>query len=180
MEARNPDKLWQAFGELIKEDVSFCNSLKINLIGQIDQSVRKSIADNGLDNHVSLSGYVPHNHVATINKNSSVLLLTLNPDSKPLSKGLVPAKLFEYLASGRPILCIGSEDGDAAHILNETRAGITVSFEDKEKMKETIQNLFHKFLENDLPDNSNVESERYSRRNLAYEYSILLNKTINN
>lgn len=178
MKVRNPDKLWQAFGELVKEDESFSNSLKINLIGQIDHSVKKSIADNGLDRNVSLVPYVPHDQVAAINNNSSVLLLTLNPDSKPFSKGLVPAKLFEYLASGRPILCIGPEDGDAAHILTETHAGQTVSFENKEKMKEIVKDLYNKYLMNGLPSNESKEVEKYSRRALAGEYGRLLDKTI--
>ncbi len=176
-EVRNPDTLWQAFGELAKENESFGISLRINLIGQIDLSVKKSIADNGLDNHVSISAYVPHNQVAAINRDSSLLLLTLNPDSKPLAKGLVPAKLFEYLASGRPILCIGPEDGDAAQILNETHAGITVSFEDKEKMKAVILDHYNQYLEGGLPSNGSKGIEKFSRKALAEEYSRLLNKT---
>lgn len=178
MEARNPEKLWQAFSELLKEDASFRNSLRINLIGQIDQSVKKSIALNGLETHVSLSAYVPHDQVAAINRNSCVLLLTLNPDSKPLAKGLVPAKLFEYLASGRPILCIGPEDGDAARILKETGAGLTVSFGDKEKMKETLKNFYQRYLENDLPNNTNTAAEHYSRKNMSEKYAMLLNHSI--
>jgi hypothetical protein len=82
------------------------------------------------------------------------------------------------MASGRPILCIGPENGDAAHILKETHAGQTVGFEDKEKMKEIIKDLFHKYLENRLPSNESKEVEKYSRRALAGEYGRLLDKTI--
>ena len=176
MEVRNPEKLWQAIGELIKEDPSFGKALKVNLIGQIDNSVRRCIVESGLENNVLYQAYVPHNQVAAINKDSSVLLLTLNPDSKPLAKGLVPAKLFEYLASQRPILCIGPEDGDAAQILKETNSGITIGFEDKDKMKQVILDLYQQYKTNGLPDNETSSIEKYSRKALAGDYARLLDK----
>ena len=89
---------------------------------------------------------------------------------------LLTGKLFEYLASGRPILCIGPEDGDAARILKETQAGVTVRFEDRERMKETVKGLYQKYLENGLPNNSNAEIERYSRRELTKQYAKILNQ----
>jgi glycosyltransferase involved in cell wall biosynthesis len=98
------------------------------------------------------------------------------PNCEPRAKGLVTGKLFEYMASGRPILCIGPEDGDAARILNETHAGITVNFEDKEKMKEIVKSLYQKYLENDLPDNMSAEVEQYSRKEMAKKSSALLNQ----
>jgi hypothetical protein len=176
MKVRNPEKLWQALGELVKGDPSIGKDLKVNLIGQIDNSVRNSIVENGLTNKVNYQTYVPHDQVAAINKNSSVLLLTLNPDNKPLAKGLVPAKLFEYLASGRPILCIGPNDGDAARILKETKAGITIGFDDKEKMKEVIMDYYQQYITNGLPDNETTSIEKYSRKALAGEYASLLDK----
>jgi len=39
-------------------------------------------------------------------------------DSKPLSLGTTPAKLFEYVASGVPIVYVGHPDGEAARILS--------------------------------------------------------------
>lgn len=176
MEVRNPEKLWQAFGELVREDESFGSSLRINIIGQIDNSVRRSIAECGLTKNVSLRPYVPHDEVAVINRDSTLLLLTLNPEDKPMSKGLVPAKLFEYLASGRPILCIGPEDGDAAQILRETSAGTTVGFGDKEKMKAEIMRLYKFHKTGGIPTRHNDTLEKYSRRTLAGEYAALLDK----
>ena len=176
MEVRNPEKLWQAFGELVKEDESFGSSLRINIIGQIDNSVRRSIAECGLTKNVSLRPYVPHDEVAVINRDSTLLLLTLNPEDKPMSKGLVPAKLFEYLASGQPILCIGPEDGDAAQILRETSAGTTVGFGDKEKMKAEIMQLYELHKTGGIPTRHDKAVEKYSRRALAGEYAALLDK----
>jgi hypothetical protein len=92
--------------------------------------------------------------------------------------GILTGKLYEYLASRRPILAIGPEDGDAAQLLAETKAGQIVGFENKEKMKAIVRDLYQRYLENGLPDNTNAEVEQYSREALAGEYVRLINKTI--
>ena len=175
---QNPEQFWQVLGELVKEDEEFSKKLKIKLIGQIDNSVIRSIKEQGLSGYVALSPYVPHDQVSEVHRSSTLLLLFLMPDSEPRTKGLLTGKLFEYMASGRPILCIGPEDGDAAHILKETHAGQTVNFEDKKKMKEVIKDLYQKYLKNGLPSNESQEVEKYSRRALTGEYGKLLDKTI--
>ena len=174
---QNPKQFWQVLGELVKEDEEFSKKLKIKLIGQIDNSVIRSIEEQGLSGYVALSPYVPHDQVSEVHRSSTLLLLFLMPDSEPRAKGLLTGKLFEYMASGRPILCIGPEDGDAAHILKETHAGQTVNFEDKKKMKEVIKDLYQKYLENGLPSHESKEVEKYSRRALTGEYAKILNKS---
>lgn len=175
---QNPSNLWQALAELIKEDSGFDKSLRINMIGQIDSTVVSSINENGLTQHVAYSPYMPHDQVSAVHRSSTLLLLLLMPDSEPRAKGLLTGKLFEYMASGRPILCIGPEDGDAARILRETGAGQTISFEDKEKIKEALKNLYQRYLENDLPNNTNTTIEHYSRKNMAEKYAKLLNQSV--
>jgi len=171
---QNPEMLWEAIGELVKENDGFAHQLQINMIGQIDSSVVKAIEQQGLSQYVTYSPYIPHEQVSAVHRSSTLLLLLLMPDSEPRAKGLLTGKLFEYLASGRPILCIGPEDGDAAKVLNETGAGTTVSFGDKEKMKDTIKALYNRYLEGNLTNDANPVVEQYSRRVLAGEYVKLL------
>ena len=52
-------------------------------------------------------------------------------------------KFFEYLAAGKPILCLGPADGDAAEIIKKCRSGITVDYNDSEKISEFLANLDH-------------------------------------
>ena len=172
---QNPEKLWEALGELIKTNEGFDKDLQINIIGQIDNTVVNAIDKNGLTQHVTYSPCIPHSKVSAVHRSSTLLLLLLMPNCEPRAKGLVTGKLFEYMASGRPILCIGPEDGDAARILNETHAGITVNFEDKEKMKEIVKSLYQKYLENNLPNNSTTKIKQYSRQVLTEQYAKLLN-----
>ena len=176
---QNPNNLWQAFKDLTDSDEQFNKDLKINLIGQLDNTVKQAIETNGLTQHVSYSGYIPHTQVAQVNRNASILLILLMPGNSAEVRGMMTSKLFEYLASGRPILCIGPEDGDVARILKETQAGITIGFDDKEKMKEVISDFYHKHLAHELTDIVCDKINNYSRQSLAGNYAKLLNKTLN-
>lgn len=171
---QSPEHLWEALSELTKENDRFAHDLKINIIGQIDKTVVQAITSQGLDNRVEYTPYIPHSEVSAVHRASSLLLLLLMPDDEPRAKGLLTGKLFEYLASGRPILCIGPEDGDAAHIIEETHAGQTVSFSNKEKIKLVIEGFYREYLENGLPFNENKEIEKYSRKAQTEKYVNLL------
>lgn len=171
---RNEHQLWQALGELKASDSQFSSKLKIRLIGQVDQSVAKSIQANGLTESSELIPYIPHDQIQEQQASSQVLLLLIN--HTPNAKGILTGKLFEYIAAGRPILCIGPEDGDAARILDETHAGRTVGFEDKEKIKAIIKELYQSYLEGRLLSNQNKGIEQYSRKALAKDFANLLNR----
>ena len=171
---RNPECLWQALGELVAEDAGFAEKLQVKLIGQVDKEVTQTIARNGLEGHVTLSPYIPHDQVAMALHQSSVLLLPLMSDAESDTLGLIPAKLFEYMASGRPILCIGPTDGDTAKILDETHAGVTVEFNDKAKAKDSVKTLYQRYLTEGLPDKATTEISRFSRKKLSEDYTILL------
>ena len=178
--ARNATKFWEALGELIKDEnqSDFSNLLKIRLIGQVDNSVLISIKENKLENHVEIIPYIPHEKVIIEQSSSQVLLLFVN--NSPNAKGILTGKIFEYMASGRPILAIGPKDGDTAIILDETKSGTIVDFEDKDGMKEIILDLFNKYKENQLITKENESVKKYSRRALAKEYVNLIERILKN
>ena len=166
--------MWAALKELKEEDTEFGKRLKIKLIGQVDQSVTEDLNDMELRDNTEIIPYIPHSEIQQMQQSSQVLLLLIN--NTPNAKGIMTGKLFEYLASGRPILCIGPLDGDAARILKETYAGQTIGWEDKGKMKEVIKELYNNYLEDRLPFNANKEIEIYSRRALSGQYAKILDK----
>ena len=175
--SRNAPVLWQALQELKKEIDGFGQALRIKLVGQIDQSVTEGLNTCGLMENAELITYVPHDEVKQLQESSQVLLLLIN--NAPNAKGILTGKLYEYLASGRPILCIGPKDGDAARILKETGAGQTANFDDKEETKKIIKEYYQYYLEKGLPFQTNNNIEKYSRKALAEKYGKLLDKCIN-
>jgi glycosyltransferase involved in cell wall biosynthesis len=161
---RNPLNLWQALKELTNEDQRFAQQLEIRNVGKIDYTAIETMKSFGLDQYLNKVDYLPHEKVIEQQQNASMLLLLVN--RTPNAKLIVTGKIFEYLVSGRPILCIGPEDGDAAAILKETGCGKTFDFEEVEKLKEHILKSFSLFKKNKLtPSCKNIE--HYNRKNLT-------------
>ena len=61
-------------------------------------------------------------------------------------------------------------------VINQT--GITVDFNDKEKMKSVILDLYKKYQENQLVTNDIKAVEKYSRRNLVKDFVKILNEIV--
>lgn len=175
--SRNAIHFWKAIGDLAKNDSQFRNDLSIKLIGQVDVSAIETVKANGIMDNTELIPYIPHEEINKMQMESQVLLLLIN--NTPNAKGILTGKLFEYLSSGRPILCVGPEDGDAAHIISEAKAGVTVGFEDKEKMKTEIMRLYEAYKKG-IPHQTDIDLvSRYSRKENAIAFAQLLNELTN-
>lgn len=170
---RNPVKLWKVISSLVEKNASFKNDLEILLIGKNDFSVFESINENNLKPYVKTIDYLPHDQVSYHTMNAQLLLLPLN--NTPNVKGIIPGKIFEYLASRRPIFCLGPVDGDSARIINETKTGTVIDFDDTETLHNELERYYNLFKKNALFVNS-TGIEKFSRRNLCGEISELLNQ----
>lgn len=173
--SRNCETLWQALGELAREREDLRKDLVIRLTGNIDYSVRQSIALAGLEVYLQHKAYLPHHEVIRQQRRSQVLLLLLN--DTPQSKGIVTGKLFEYLSARRPVLLIGPEDGDAAAILKETSAGQVAAFGDKESIKRLLEAYYIKYRAGRL-EAATTGIEAYSRKNLARKVCSVLDSVV--
>ncbi len=172
---RNPVVLWRALSELIKENHEIKNNLEIKLVGKVDYIAQQSIEEFGLSKFVSRIDYMTHQEVTEVQQQSQILLLIVN--NTPNAKGVITGKIFEYLLAHRPIICIGPGNGDAAHVINETNAGVVVDYDDITKMKDVLLRYYHLYLQNKLICESN-SIERYSRKNLTKQLAELLNKVV--
>jgi hypothetical protein len=137
-------------------------------VGKVDFTVTSAIEESGLTQFVKKVDYMPHDQVVTCQRQSQVLLLIIN--NTPNAKMILTGKFFEYLAAKRPVLCLGPEDGDAARILNETKAGLLAGFGDVEKMKQHILQLYEGYKNGTLTIQSQ-EIEKFSRRELTRQLS---------
>ncbi|HLN54105.1 MAG TPA: glycosyltransferase family 4 protein [Lentimicrobium sp.] len=170
--SRNPIKLWEALKDLKDSVPGFRENLIIRLIGTVDFSVLEAIRKTGLEPNLEITEYKPHNEIISFQQHSRVLLLIIN--DTPNAKLILPGKFFEYLASARPILCIGPEDGDAAKIIAQSGAGYVAPFNDKERITNTIKILYSNYLNNqDL--NSIDKISQFSRESLSEKLASVLN-----
>ncbi|MFI5135639.1 MAG: glycosyltransferase family 4 protein [Chitinophagales bacterium] len=167
---RNPKMLWISLGELCRLNEALRNDLVIRLVGKNDVSVYDDIEKNGLTQNLQRIDYLPHSQIAAIQQFSHVLLLPIN--DTPNVMGIIPGKIFEYLAAHRPILVIGKEAGDSARIVRESSAGVICGFDEKEKIKMEVMKMFSE-RNNLYISSSNIQ--QYSRRELTGNMSGLLN-----
>lgn len=175
--ARNPESLWKALAELVNENSIFAENLEIKLVGKVDVSVIDSLELHSLGKYLRRVAYMPHEEVVICQKQSRVLLLIIN--NTPNSAMILTGKFFEYMAAGRPILCIGPEKGDAAKILEETSTGYMSGFNDVSSLKSHIMNLFDDYRngKSSLPSNA---TEKYSRKELTKRLAESLNQITGN
>jgi len=172
---RNPDFLWETLSELIDENSGFARDLQIELVGKTDISVMEKIKSCRLLNFTQKIDYLTHNEAVEHEFSAAVLLLLIN--NTPASEGIAPGKLFEYLATRRPVLCIGPENGDSATIITETNSGKVVPFNDKMKLKKTILELYANFKKGIfVNENSNIQ--KYQRRELTRQLADLLDSML--
>ncbi len=172
---RNPQTLWRVLAKLCDENRRFKDKLRILLIGQVDITVRKSIHQYKLDGHLEKSDFLPHDQLIRRIRRAQLLLLTINATAN--AGGIIPGKLFEYLAAGRPIFCVGPPEQDAAQILRTTRAGTCWNYDDFAGMEEQLKNLFSFYQENRL-NGTGRDYEGFSREQLAGQYAQLLDSVV--
>ena len=161
---RNPEALWEVLAGKAQSDEGFRKNLKIRFVGQTDGSIIHSLDMKGLGENIEDAGYVDHRKSLEMLKRSQVLLLPLN--DAPNVAGIIPGKLFEYMAAERPILVIGPKDGDTARIVSGTGAGRVAGFTEKDEIRHILDDFYRAYLENRLSANSR-EILKYSRKELT-------------
>ena len=157
----NPTVLWDVLAEKCQADEDFRKLLKIRLIGKTDEQIIRALEERRLKDMLEDMGYQPHQVAVQEQRSASVLILPLRKE--PEYKAVLPGKLFEYLASYRPVLGIGQRDGAMAMILNETKTGRVIGWEDKEGISEYIEQCWKKHLEGRLTIEG-ADISRFTRR----------------
>jgi glycosyltransferase involved in cell wall biosynthesis len=143
------------------------NEIILRFIGTVSQNQKDLIQSKSGDSILEFIPYVDHTAAIQYMLNTSVLLLII-PDHQS-NKSIITGKIFEYNASGKPIICLGPLDGDAAGIIGNTEYGKTFSYMDSKGISEyLIQLISRKSI---TPKNSNAF---YSRRELTKKIIPLL------
>ena len=171
----NPTVLWEVLAEKCKVCDEFRKLLRINLIGKTDEQIIKAICDAGLEDNLNNLGYQPHAKAIEEQRQASLLILPLRKE--PEYKAVLPGKLFEYLASWRPVLGIGQPDGAMSMILNNTKTGLVLDWEDKKSIAKYIDLCWDKHLKGCLTV-ENADISQFTRRNLTHRMAELFDKTI--
>lgn len=168
---RNPKILWEVLSELVQENKDFAEALQLKLAGAVSEDVLHGIAGFGLSSKLELLGYVPHKEALQLQRNSQLLLL-IEIDAEE-TRGIIPGKLFEYMAAKRPIIALGPADADIKRIILDTNTGKFFGYQDKTILKSTILSYFELFKQGSLQIKP-IGLEQYSRKELTKKLAGLL------
>lgn len=98
----------------------------------------RAIAEREKLRNVRFLDYLPRDQLSFSLSAASVSLVTEDPQVEGL---LVPSKTYGILASGRPLLFVGSPNSDVARIVGESDCGVVVLPEDGEGLVRAIAGL---------------------------------------
>lgn len=172
---RDPRPFLYAVKALVQETMSFQDQVEVLFVGVVSKKLIAEIeSDAVLNKIVIFKPYVAHHAVFELYRKSAVLLLVLANSVNAI--GNVPGKLFEYMASEKPILALGKEDGDSARIIRSGNAGFICDPNDTGGIKIAIQRLFKDYKNPAKKKNESLQ--KYSRKSLTGDLVKILNEVI--
>lgn len=149
-------ELIEAAGLLLQESPQYRSSLSIEYYGgvapEIARRMRALVEEFALHEVVHFFPDVSYQRSKALQKGADALLLIV--DSGETSSGVIPGKLFEYVAARRPILCIAAP-GATTEIIGKGRLGKVVAPGDVKGLKMALREML------DQPSSAFEPDENY-------------------
>lgn len=172
-EDRNPKILWSVLAKLVQNHPEFAAVFKLNFIGKVSSKIKVILDQLGLTPYITYTGYIAHKKAQEYQHKSQVLLL-IEADTKE-AQYIIPGKLFEYMASKRPIIALGPQNSDIKTILSQTNTGYYFNYDEEAVLEDCIWRCFEAYKNNKL-QTLPIGLENYSRKILAKEVSKRIQK----
>jgi glycosyltransferase involved in cell wall biosynthesis len=157
-ESRDPTPVLRVLAALTSRGEVDGARVQVRLVG----SVWSPAFDTPPGICVTTTGYMEHAQAVGEMCGATALLLYV-PGSSLAPSG----KLFEYLASGRPLLCITHPDNLASRLVREWDAGVVADPRDESQIERALLVLWRRWQEDGLPHQEDVRRrtlERFSRQ----------------
>lgn len=141
--------------------------VKVRFTGMISDNQRQDLITQLGSDNLEFIKYVDHGRAIGQMVSASLLLLVIAKHRD--NKSFLSGKLFEYIASGTPVLCLGPVDGDAARLIEQHRYGRCFDYNDSSG----IENFIMEHIANPQQKRS-VHPYEFSRKHLTEQYARLL------
>ncbi|MEO5977510.1 MAG: glycosyl transferase [Chryseolinea sp.] len=168
----NPRPFMIALEELSRKNPEFKVNTVVDFVGEVHPEFISFVMQSEILSGMTIfTPSVPHKQLVALYGSSSVMLLILTGYKD--AEGYMPGKLFEYLATGLPIIATGPEQGDAANLLNDTASGVMIDSSRDKVIQSTLLNHFGRWQQQDTNKPSSV-GEKFSRRGVTRQLAELL------
>ncbi len=155
---RNPNFFFEVMKEWVAQNNEVKENCKVLFIGNTP-GFEKSLRGTAIESVVQFEKHIPQKQILPKLWESDLLLLILGFDKG--GKNVMPAKLYEYICTKRPILGF-LPDGMAADAIEKYNRGLAVTSEDKEKAIAFLNQQYQLWKEQ--------SDERISEFDLPAEY----------
>ena len=149
---------------------------RLDVLGRDEIGIDAMLRQNGWSNFVHVHGQCGYQKSLAAMGQADILVLFDSPGRKIG----VPAKLYEYLGSGRPILALAEQDGDVAAILRES--GVLhriVRPTDAEQIDHALRELALAMRTTETVADASL-LQRFTRRYLVQTFAARLDTLIGN
>ena len=180
LDFRDPRLLLDALRQLIAERK--IDAEHMSLVFHIDKAsipaLRNMIADYGLQNISSISGYIPPSELLPLYYRSSVLLVLTCQSTPKGAHGIMGTKFYEALGVEKPVLCVRSDEECLAEVIRETNAGLAATT--TEQVKAFILDKYIEWQKNGFTRQAVVkeQKQRFTRQYQAAQFEQLLDEAI--
>ncbi|MGC9362488.1 MAG: glycosyltransferase, partial [Candidatus Syntrophosphaera sp.] len=124
--------------EIIKTSLSDVD-FRLVCVGTRLTTEQQGILEELIPGKYECKGFLPHDEAIREMADSEVLLLLINYYEG--SQGMLTTKLFEYIASKTPVLCLGPKGGEAEEIITQYNAGACFYAGEKQAASEYLRGL---------------------------------------
>ncbi len=179
-EFRDPRPLFRAIRRCADAGTIDLARVRLRLIGggpfAESGQVRAEVARLGLGDVVQVEARMPYAQSLQELANADLLLLL---QASPDTVNLVPAKLYEYLRTQRPVLALTSP-GATGEVIEMTGGGWVVAPEDERRLADCLTEAYRGWTENTLRDvAADLNSlRRFDRKILTGELADLFDRLV--
>jgi glycosyltransferase involved in cell wall biosynthesis len=167
---RDPRPLFEALARLAARRPQARERLRLVLAGRLDAVDEHLLAGQPAGEMVCHVGHLSRMQAAALQRGADALLLLTSVGHASQATG----KLFEYLAAGRPIVALASNN-EAARIVTETGTGVCVPPDDVE----AIERVLEQVLDGSLGERYTPQGlERYRYPAPALQVATLLDSAV--
>lgn len=177
-EFRNPLPLLETVAELIADGSLPRHQIKITFLGGdwwvASPDFAAEVKRLGLDPVVRVEARVSHKEALERLAQASVLLLLQASDD---TRSLIPAKAFEYLRIGRPILALTLE-GATADLLKDKDHCFVMKPTDSINLRNAVISMYDLWRKGDNPLKLDASIRQYERSHLTGQLANILDRLI--
>lgn len=165
-DAYNPAALYDTIDWIRRSHPALLDGVEVLAAGFTPGEARR----RGLSEWIDERGVVPHDTAVEWMRSADILFLShIDPDRQ----WAVPGKLYEYLASGAPVLALTPDDKETAQIIGRVGGGIAVSPDDPGVLLKVLSDALGK-RKLDVPARNEAALALFERRQLTAKLAAVL------